>query len=234
VLKTLSVVALAAALAACALKAHHAPVQNPGESVRPVELGARGKLYRIDEGQSELRVLVYRAGPLARLGHNHVILNRAIRGGVSLGEGLPEFRLTVPAAAFVVDDALARREEGPDFATEIPDEAKSGTLRNMLGTALLDADEFPVITLNSVAVTASQEAPDLGSMIATVVISVAGHESTVHVPFMLRSEPKRLSATGSLGLRQSDLGLTPYSLMLGALQVQDLMTVKFTIVAVPG
>jgi hypothetical protein len=34
-------------------------------------------------------------------------------------------------------------------------------------------------------------------------------------------------------LRQSGVGLTPYSLMLGALQVQDTMTVKFKIVAVP-
>jgi hypothetical protein len=34
-------------------------------------------------------------------------------------------------------------------------------------------------------------------------------------------------------LRQTDLGLTPYSLMLGALQVQDAMTVKFKIVALP-
>jgi hypothetical protein len=35
-----------------------------------------------------------------------------------------------------------------------------------------------------------------------------------------------------LELRQSTLGLTPYSLMLGALQVQDALTVKFKIVAV--
>jgi hypothetical protein len=43
-----------------------------------------------------------------------------------------------------------------------------------------------------------------------------------------------LSATGSLELRQSNLGLTPYSLMMGALQVQDAMTIKFKIVATPG
>ena len=35
-----------------------------------------GRVYRIDERQSELRILVYRAGPLARLGHNHVMVNR--------------------------------------------------------------------------------------------------------------------------------------------------------------
>jgi hypothetical protein len=33
-------------------------------------------------------------------------------------------------------------------------------------------------------------------------------------------------------IRQSVLGLKPYSLMLGALQVQDAMTIKFQIVAI--
>jgi hypothetical protein len=86
-----------------------------------------GKVYRVDEGQSELRVLVYRAGPLARFGHNHVVVNRALGGAVNLGDGAAEFRLNVPVAGFVVDDAQARREEGADFVAEVPDEAKSGT-----------------------------------------------------------------------------------------------------------
>ena len=71
----------------------------------------------------------------------------------------------------------------------------------------------------------------VGALTATVVLSVAGHESTVDVPLTLRLESRRLSATGSLELRQSALGLTPFSLMLGALQVQDAMTIKFKFVA---
>ena len=225
---------LALVLAACgAPKAREGGPQHPHEPVRPADLQLPGKIYRVDAGQSELRVLVYRAGPLARLGHNHVVVNRALRGTVSLTKGAAAFQLTVPAAGFAVDDAQARGEEGPDFAADVPDGAKSGTLQNMLGAAVLDADEFPVITVNSVAVTAAQGAPDSGSMIATVLISVAGHESTIEVPFTLQSDASRVSATGSLGLRQSDLGLSPYSLMLGALQVQDLMTIKIKIVAVP-
>jgi hypothetical protein len=37
--------------------------------------------------------------------------------------------------------------------------------------------------------------------------------------------------SGEMPLRQSDLGLTPFSAMLGALQVEDEMRVKFRIVA---
>jgi len=46
-----------------------------------------GRTYRVDENQSELRVLVYRAGALARFGHNHVIVNRAVRGSVNVTDG---------------------------------------------------------------------------------------------------------------------------------------------------
>ena len=232
-LKSLRVGALALLLAACGgLKPRHAAPPSPEESVSRPGLPP-GRIYHVDEKQSELRVLVYRAGPLARFGHNHVIVNHAIRGVVSVAEGAGEsvFRLNLPAAGFVVDDTEARREEGADFEGDIPDDAKSGTLHNMLSAALLDADEFPMITVNSVAVAAAQDGS--GASSAAVAISVAGHESTIDVPFTLQLDSRRVSATGSLELRQSVLGLTPYSLMLGALQVQDAITIKFDIVALP-
>ena len=77
-------------------------------------------------------------------------------------------------------------------------------------------------------------APGTAVLTATVAISVAGHESKLQVPFTLQTDSSRLSATGSMQVRQSTIGLTPYSLMLGALQVQDVMTIKFKFVAVPS
>jgi hypothetical protein len=235
VFKSLSIGVLALLLTACgALKTRHAAPPGPEEPVPRPGLPP-GTVYRVDENQSELRILVHRAGPLARLGHNHVIVNHAIRGAVSLADAAGEsvFWLNVPVAAFVVDDPQARRDEGADFAGDIPDDAKSGTLHNMLSAALLNADAFPVITVKSVAASAAPDRSGAGAWTATVAIGVAGHESKVDVPLTLRVDSRRLSATGSLELRQSVLGLTPYSLMLGALQVQDAMTIKFDIVAVP-
>jgi hypothetical protein len=242
VFKSLCVGALALVLAACiAPKARHPMPQGPGGSAPPAALPLPGRAFRIDENQSELRILVYRAGPLARLGHNHVMVNRAIRGTVNWADapGASVFSLIIPAAGFVVDDAQARSEEGPDFSGEIPEDAKSGTLHNMLSAAVLDADEFPSITINSAA--AAGAAGESGAtasgaavLSATVAISVAGHESKLEVPFTLQTDSSRLSATGSIQVRQSTIGLTPYSLMLGALQVQDVMTIKFRFVAVPS
>jgi hypothetical protein len=267
---------LALLLAACGVpRTRHTTPQNPAVSPATPNLSLPGRLYRIDESRSELRILIYRAGPLARLGHNHVIINRSIRGVVNLADAAAEsvFSMEVPVAGFVVDDAQARSEEGEDFAAAVPDDAKSGTLRNMLSKAVLVGDEFPVITVKSIAVARStgatgtagtpgtqstsgtpavlravaqstsgapaapravaQSASDGGALTVTVAINVAGRASTIDVPFNLRRDGDHLSANGSFELRQSALGLTPYSLMLGALQVQDAMTVKFDLVADP-
>jgi hypothetical protein len=101
----------------------------------------------------------------------------------------------------------------------------------MLSAAVLDADVFPSITIDSVAVTGATDASGAGMLVASVAISIAGHESQMDMPFALQSDSRQLSANGSLELRQSALGLAPYSLMLGALQVQDAITIRFRIIA---
>ncbi len=227
--KSCGVAVLVLALAACGAPRPRAPLpQGPAIPAVP-QAGLPARVYRIDPSQSELRVLVYRAGALARLGHNHVMVNRTVNGTVSLADPVSAstFSWSVQAAEFQVDEAKAREEEGPDFPAEISYDAKAGTLHNMLSAAVLDAADHPSITVKSLAVTRAN-----GGFVATLAIGVAGHESTVDAPFMIDSDSRRLSATGSLDLRQSALGLTPYSLMLGALQVQDTMRVKFRIVAV--
>lgn len=220
---------LAVTLAACGAPRPRPP--TPREALqleqKPPALAAVG-VYRIDAGRSELRVLVYRAGPMARFGHNHVMTNRAISGSVTVADTLSSsvFSLSVPAAEFVVDDAEMRREEGADFEGDIAPDAKDGTLRNMLSPSLLDAAEFPSILVRSVAVDDSH-----GALTATLSIQIAGHESTVMAPFTLEVDSGRLSAWGSVDLRQTELGLTPFSLMLGVLKVQDEIHMKFRIVA---
>ncbi len=166
---------------------------------------------------------------MARFGHNHVLINRALDGTVMLGlpRAASSFSFTVPVADFVVDEPQSRQQEGADFPGEIPDDARSGTLHNMQSPALLDAAEFPVITVDSVAVT---EAP--AGMIATLAVKVAGHESRIDAPFALEGDAHTLVASGSMDLRQSALGLKPFSILLGALQVEDTMRVKFQITAV--
>jgi hypothetical protein len=180
--------------------------------------------YPIDSTGSELRLLVYRAGPLANLGHNHVMVNRAVTGLVQIGAEVSasSFSLRVPVDSFVIDDAQARHEEGGDFPVDIPEEAKTGTRRNMLSSAVLNADEYPDITVKSVSLTGTLEA-----LSADLEISAAGHTSRISVPFTLQGDAHHFIAAGSMELRQTALALSPYSLMHGALQVQDAMQLRF-------
>jgi polyisoprenoid-binding protein YceI len=227
--KSLTFAVLALLLASCGAPRprQNAPQSPAAQGANPRPL-AGSVVYRIDPGHSELRLLVYRAGPMALLGHNHVIVNRSVTGRIDFAgtATASSFSLSVAAAGFVVDEAQARSEEGPDFSGEISADAKAGTLHNMLSAGLLDAAHYPVITVRSAGITGAK-----GALTATLVISVAGHESKIAVPFTFEAASRRLSAVGTLDLRQSTLGLTPFSVMLGALQVQDDMRVKFSIVA---
>jgi polyisoprenoid-binding protein YceI len=214
------------------LSACGAPKSRPVGSPHPVAPAAsQAGSYHLDAAQSELRILVYRAGPMERLGHNHVIVNRAVDGRVAYAGDLSaaSFSLSLPSAAFQVDDAAQRTQEGADFSEDVSGDAKAGTLHNMLSPAVLDAAQFPDIAIRSVAISNTN-----GSLEATLEVSVAGHESRLVAPFTVDIAPGHLTARGTLTLRQSALGLTPLSIFLGALRVQDEMRVKFTFVAVQG
>jgi polyisoprenoid-binding protein YceI len=225
--KSAALAVLVLCMAACAGPRPHpfAPQSQTQLSAGPQTLPAPGA-YHIDSSNSELRLLVYRAGPLANLGHNHVMVNRQVTGLVQIAATLSasSFSLKVPVDAFMVDDAQSRREEGDDFPGEIPEDAKSGTRRNMLSAAVLNAAEFPAITVTCMAI-----GETAGALTAYLTISIAGQEAKVAAPFTLNSDAHHLTATGSIELRQTAIGLKPYSLLLGALQVQDAMRLKFKI-----
>ena len=226
--KRIAIAALGLSLSACAAPRLHPSVPRP--PIHP-SLGLQSLpppgTYKIDSGNSELRILVYRAGSLANLGHNHVMVNRAVTGFVQVGSDIAasSFSLSMTVEGFAVDGSYARREEGSDFPGYIPEDARSGTRRNMLSAALLNAAEFPVITVTGVTLTGT-----LNALSADLTISVAGHEAKISAPCTLQGDAHQLTATGSMELRQTAIGLTPYSLLHGALQVQDAMQLKFSMV----
>jgi YceI-like protein len=212
-------------LAACAAPRPRPVTRQVPAGAALQSLPAAGE-YPIDSSGSELRLLVYRAGPLGNLGHNHVMVNRAVTGLVQIGADVPasSFSLKLRADSFVIDDAQSRQEEGGDFPGDIPEDAKAGTRRNMLSSAVLNADEFPDITVKSVSLTGT-----VNELNADLEISAAGHTSRLSVPLTLQGDAHRFTAEGSMELRQTALGLVPYSLLHGALQVQDAMQLKFKI-----
>jgi hypothetical protein len=244
-------VALSAAvslgLAGCSLAPHAPPQPRAGETAAAAPPAApRASLaaasFPIDSVESELRILVFRAGALARMGHDHVIEGHRLSGWID-----PNARgsqqivdLVIPADAFEIDPDAARGEEGPTFAEPITADAKAGTRHNMLGEALLDAAHFPHIEVRGIAAdvadstTVSIPEKDVVTeppRAATLTVAVAGHESRQTVEITEVRSANQLIFSADFSLRQSALGLTPFSVMMGALQVQDEMHLRVRIVA---
>jgi hypothetical protein len=214
------------ALAGCAVPTPRpSPLAAPPSA--PQSMPAPG-LYSIDASRSEVRLLVYRAGPLANFGHNHVMVNRDVTGSVSVGQSLEtsSCTLSIPVDRFVIDDGVNRREEGEDFPGEISEDAKAGTLRNMLSAPLLNGAVYPVIEISS-----EQLQEKNGSLNATLGLHIAGHDSHIEVPFQFAVTARSVVASATFEVRQTELGLTPLSLLAGALQVRDALKVKLTLVA---
>jgi polyisoprenoid-binding protein YceI len=177
-----------------------------------------------------LSILAFRGGTLAKVGHNHVIASHDITGAFYVPDDVSRssFELHVPVTQLAIDEPELRAKEGPDFPTDVPESAKEGTRRNMLSEALLNGTQYPDITLVSQRIDATAG----GSQVrADVQVTVRGQTHTVSVPVVYSLANGELTASGELTLKQTDLGLTPFSALLGALAVQDEMRVKFRIVA---
>jgi hypothetical protein len=225
-------VGVVCALAALALAAGCAPVGRApprSERVAPPAPAPGAVHYRIDAARSEVRILVYRAGPLARLGHSHVLLAGGLEGELWLPSdpAAARWRLSFPAAALVVDDPAARREEGEEFASEPSAADVAGTRRNLLGPAVLDADRYPLLRLDGSAARVA------AGLVARVRIVLRDRALELEVPVAVAAADGALVVRGGCTLLQSALGLAPFSVGLGALRVRDDLAVRFRLVAVP-
>jgi hypothetical protein len=143
------------------------------------------------------------------------------------------FEVHVPVATLTVDEASLRAQQSSgDFPPDVPPSAQEGTRHNMLGPALLDAGNHPEIVLRALSLErATGGAADTNTVMAHVQSTVRDQVRSFSVPVHWQLSQGTLDLTGTLALRQSELGLTPFSAMLGALQVQDEMRVSFHIVA---
>ena len=214
---------------------HHprapAPPGAPLTALAPHE----GTPHAVAAAESLLLIRVYRAGTLASAGHNHVIACHALEGTVYVPADVlrSSFELHFPVAELTVDEASLREaEHSPDFPPQVPDSAREGTRRNMLGAALLDAEHYPQIELRAVRLEAATRPPDGASaVLAHVEVTVRGQPHLIGVPVSYRRDGGTVIASGETALKQSELGLTPFSALLGALQVQDEMRLSFRIVA---
>lgn len=222
--------ALAASLlAGCALFAPQpepstAPVEPPAEFPGAYyrQAAAQGKpVFRVDPAASLVVIEVRRTGSMSRLGHDHVVASHHVGGFVAPQEGRAD--LYVPLAQLAVDEEKLRAEAG--FDTQPTESDIAGTRANML-EKVLEAEKFPFALIRVSG--AGKGSGNIG-----VALTLHGKTHTLKVPVQIEADDKRVSVSGKLTFKQTDFGITPYSLFGGALGVRDAVDLRFNIQALP-
>lgn len=231
--RVLEAILLIAGLTGCVTRQVAPPVPGQAPAARLAPSPLLGQPFDVIPAQSRLIVLVYRAGPLAALGHNHVVACRCLTGTVYLPRDPlhASFDLRIAVRRFTVDDPTLRAaEHSADFPPDVPLSARRGTRHNMLGAALLNAANFPAITLRAEGLRHTIVGrPD--DLVAKVLVQVRGQVRSISVPVRYRIQADEIVVTSEFPLRQTDLGLTPFSALGGALRVRDGMKVRLELVA---
>ena len=172
-------------------------------------------------------MLVRRDGPLARFGHNHVLV-APVHGVIHAGDTSAQsgFSLQVAVNEFVVDPPAAREEEGDEFLAEVTDAARLATRGNLLGDAVLDAARFPAIALESVSMLGPRWNPSV-----TARLTLHGIARDVTFPAAVVERDGELIVVASFRVNQSAFGIEPFSILGGGLSVQDQLRIRARIVA---
>lgn len=213
-------------LAACV---PHPVVEKPIEAPRPPARTVEGAAhYRVVQKGTQVYARVFRAGRLAKLGHNHVVEFHGVTGDIYLADDIDAslFDLAVASADATVDDPELRQSQGADFLSKVSDDARAGTRGNMLGEEVLDAAKFPYVTMSSTKIEGSREHPRV-----TLNLTLKGVTRQVTTLVSMQLDGDRLVAQGQFDILQSDFGIEPYSVLGGALKVEDQVDVVFTVAA---
>lgn len=193
----------------------------PSEYYRQAEAKG-GNILRVDTRQSLVLLEVRRAGPFAHLGHDHVVASHDVSGFVA-PEAL-RADLSVPLDKLVVDEKALRQQAG--FDTQPTAEDIAGTRHNML-VKVLESQRYPLATIHITKKTGA----DSETAMLDVMMTLHGVTRTFSLPSTMQSTANGMIISGTMHFKQSDFGIVPFSILNGAIRVQDELTLRFRIVA---
>ena len=187
-----------------------------------------GRVYEIVPAESQLDIYVYRAGRLQRFGHNHIITSRDVAGFAfdAKDAARSHFDFYFPVDKLSVDEPELRAAAGEAFSSQPSESDIAGTRKNMLSEKMLNAAQFPYVTVAGRETGGTKDAPDL-----ELTITVRGIAHTIPTTGKLEHDGDTLRATGEVRLSHATLGLEPFSVLGGALSVEDAFDVRYRITA---
>ena len=178
------------------------------------------QVLSVDTANSLVEIDVRRGGPLAQMGHDHVVSSRQLNGFVEARSGRAD--LYVQLDSLNMDEPELRRAaglEGNPSAEDI-----EATRRNMLDK-VLESRRFPFALIKVQRVDAQTLA---------VSLTLHGVTRTQQIPAQMRTlADGAVEVSGTLAIRQTEFGMTPMAVMGGALRVEDALTMRFRVKAKP-
>jgi len=187
------------------------------------------RAFAIDASASDIHWLVYKAGALARLGHNHVISVPGLHGSVTIGAqdlSASSFEIVIPVADLVIDDPKLRSGLGEDFASVPTEKDIEGTRHNMLTDRVLDGDKFPTIRVSGTGPFGAT-----GAQTFKLKVELLGRTVGLTVPTNVTVTEDRVEASGEFDLTHAELGMQPFTALMGALSVGEKMSFTYHVVA---
>lgn len=183
------------------------------------------RVDRLDPATSAVHIYAFRGGRAARLGHNHVLTAPQFTGFVHFPPGDPMgggFDLQFRLDQLRLDDAAERARLGAAFSGTLDEADIASTREHMLGEDNLQAARYPFVRLRALRLAGEPPA-----CAAQVEVTLHGHAQEIWLPLHVEITASGLVVSGSFVLRQSDFGVTPYSILGGAIAVQDEVVVEF-------
>ena len=173
------------------------------------------KAWSLDGSSGELLVMTGVAGPAAKTGHRLTIAMRSWQATVDWrGKDPVGVELSV-----AVDSLEVTKGEGGLTPLAGPEKgiARSNALKS------LDAKKFPQIrfTANDIGKTA-------GGYRLTGTVEIHGKTRPQSVDLSVQDLGDDWAMSTQIAVTQSDFGVKPYSLLMGAVKVADEVTINFT------
>jgi polyisoprenoid-binding protein YceI len=194
------------------------------QSAAPTGLGPT--VLTIDGSNSQVVILVGKAGMLSFAGHAHEVVAPAVHGRVTFDP------MDWPHASVSLEfDAAALRVTGKgESASDVP-----AVQRAMLSDQVLDVTRFPEIGFQSRHVSVALH----GASAADVAIE---GDMTLHGttrPMTIRASATMdaagcVTAKGSFTLKQTDFGMVPVTAAGGTIRVKDNLDIQFVLKASPA
>ena len=217
-------IAVAGLLAGCASPvprladvAGEQPAEFPDAYYR--QAAARGQpVFEVDPASSLIVIEVRRGGTLAHLGHDHVVASHDVRGYLAPAAGRADLYLRLDR--LVVDERDLRAEA--QFDTQPSAEAIAATRANMLDKLGAGAHPWALVAVRDVSIEASGF-----RMNATLTLNGSTRAMDLSPQVVLSTG--EVGVDGRVALEQTSFGITPFSILGGALQVQDRVSVGYRI-----